>query len=97
MTIDGLRRVLTVVAVVAVSGSVAGSTQAVPSDVALVQDPSEFEVASIRPTKDNRSRGLIDASIEAELVRAVFGGAPRKRPEIQNDRTVSPRAHSAGI
>lgn len=80
MKIDGLRRVLTVVAVVAVSGSVAGSTQAVQSDVPLVQGASEFEVASVRPAlENNRRRGFIDDFVDAEMAKVALAEARKGR------------------
>ncbi|HET9467053.1 MAG TPA: TIGR03435 family protein [Vicinamibacterales bacterium] len=70
MTIDGLRRVLAVVAVVAVTGCISVSTQSVQSDATSVPDRPGFEVASVRPVlKDNPRRGLIDDFADAEMAK----------------------------
>lgn len=77
MEITRLRRVMTVAALVAVSGSVAVSTQ-VKSEV--VQTAPEFEVASVRPApQDNRRRGLIDDFVDAEMPKMVLAEARKGR------------------
>jgi uncharacterized protein (TIGR03435 family) len=66
--------------VIAIGGSVAGSTQAVQSDAALVQTAPEFEIASIRPVlKDNPRRGLIDDFFDSEMPRMILAQAPKGR------------------
>lgn len=80
MTIDGLRRVLPVVAVVAVTGSISVSTQSVQSDATSVPDRPEFEVASVRPVlKDTPRRGLIDDFADAQVAKSVLAQAQKGR------------------
>jgi uncharacterized protein (TIGR03435 family) len=62
-----------------VGGSVSGALT-VQSQIIVPDRTAEFEVASVKPAlADNRSRGLIEASVESELARQHLADAWRGR------------------